>query len=209
MPQFYKKFACRLACALLVGGVIWPGAPALAQGVTADQILHALTAPPKTRGLSASEGPTQADRDFIESLRHRTRSLTLTERERAAPIIQTRRSFDLEIYFGFDSAAITAKAEPDLASLGQALSAPELKGVVVMLNGHTDARGTEEYNQGLSERRAVAVKRYLVGKFRLPAENLVTAGYGKALLKNTADPTAAENRRVQIVNLNQATEARP
>jgi outer membrane protein OmpA-like peptidoglycan-associated protein len=56
-----------------------------------------------------------------------------------------------------------------------------------MLNGNADARGTEEYNQELSERSAEAVKRYLVDRFHLPAENLITAGCGKKLLKDTAE----------------------
>ena len=37
--------------------------------------------------------------------------------------------------------------------------------------------------------------------YKIPAENLVSAGYGESDLKNKADPTAAENRRVQVVNM--------
>jgi outer membrane protein OmpA-like peptidoglycan-associated protein len=70
-----------------------------------------------------------------------------------------------------------------------------------MLGGHTDAKGSDEYNQTLSERRAETVKRFLMEKYHLPAANLVSAGYGKKGLKNAADPYAAENRRVEIVNM--------
>jgi outer membrane protein OmpA-like peptidoglycan-associated protein len=94
-----------------------------------------------------------------------------------------------------------------LTALGRALAGAELQGAVVLLSGHTDARGTEAYNQGLSERRAEAVKHYLIETFRLPAANLTTAGYGKRALKNQGSPFAAENRRVQIVNLASAAEA--
>jgi outer membrane protein OmpA-like peptidoglycan-associated protein len=208
MPKSHKQLASHLAWALLLGGLVWPGAPALAQGVTSDQILHALTAPPRTRGLTASEQPAPADQKFIESLRHRTRSLTLSDRERITPILEQRPSVDIEIYFDFDSAVITGLAEPDVTNLGLALADSKLKGAVIMLSGHTDAKGADDYNQKLSERRAEAVKRYLVQKFRLPAENLLTAGYGKAVLKNSSDPLAGENRRVQIVNLNSTTDAR-
>src|SRR5262249_48335053 len=113
----------------------------------------------------------------------------------------------IEIYFDFDSAKIAGLAEPDVTNLGVALTDSKLKGALIMLSGHTDAKGTDEYNQKLSERRAEAGKRYLVEKFQLPAENLRTAGYGKAVLKNGTDPLAAENRRVQIVNLNSTTDA--
>ena len=70
-----------------------------------------------------------------------------------------------------------------------------------MLAGHTDAVGGEEYNQDLSNRRADSVKRYLTEKFGLPADTLVTAGYGKTRLKNANNPSAAENRRVEVVNM--------
>jgi outer membrane protein OmpA-like peptidoglycan-associated protein len=67
--------------------------------------------------------------------------------------------------------------------------------------GHTDAVGSYGSNQELSERRTDAVKRYLVTNFQIPATSLVTVGYGKTKLKNESNPNAAENRRVQIVNM--------
>jgi OmpA family len=70
-----------------------------------------------------------------------------------------------------------------------------------LVAGHTDAKGGTTYNQKLSEHRAEAVKRFLVRRFDIPEENLVTVGYGKQQLKNRDDPFAAENRRVQVVNL--------
>jgi flagellar motor protein MotB len=53
----------------------------------------------------------------------------------------------------------------------------------------------------LSEQRAETVKRFLVANYRIPAQNLVTSGYGKKGLKNAADPFDAVNRRVEIVNV--------
>jgi outer membrane protein OmpA-like peptidoglycan-associated protein len=204
MAPSYFKIAGRLASALLVGGLIWSAnsTPAAAQGVSADQIINAL-APPVTKSITAPAEPTvsDADRAFIDSLRHRTRSLTFDESDHVAEIANDRPKIDLDIYFGFNSAAITAKAEPQLNQLGEALRSSRLANAVVVLGGHADAKGTDEYNQGLSERRAEAVKEYLVGKLKISSENLTTAGYGKRDLKNQADPFAAENRRVQIVNL--------
>jgi outer membrane protein OmpA-like peptidoglycan-associated protein len=89
----------------------------------------------------------------------------------------------------------------DMAALGKALSDPSLKGSSIVLAGHTDAVGGEDANQQLSERRADAVKKYLVDKYNLAPENLVTAGYGKDRLKDKDNPRSAENRRVEIVNM--------
>jgi outer membrane protein OmpA-like peptidoglycan-associated protein len=199
-----RFIAASLASVLMAGGLILAaGAGAIAQeGPTQEQILKALKPAPKTRALTAEQSQQAAeDQRFIEGLRGKTRSLTTSERQQVATIARQRPSIDLEVYFDYDSAEITPKAAPDLMNLGKALSDPELAGGVFLLSGYTDAKGGEEYNQRLSERRAMAVKRFLTERFRLPDESLVTAGYGKEQLKNPAQPFAAENRRVQIVNL--------
>lgn len=51
------------------------------------------------------------------------------------------------------------------------------------------------------------MKDYLIRKFQIADDTLVTAGYGEEQLKNTSDPFAAENRRVQITNLETKQEA--
>jgi flagellar motor protein MotB len=52
-----------------------------------------------------------------------------------------------------------------------------------------------------------SAERYLTQKLGLPSEGLVTAGYGKEQLKDQANPFAAENRRVQIINLEARQQA--
>jgi flagellar motor protein MotB len=51
------------------------------------------------------------------------------------------------------------------------------------------------------------VKRFLVANYHIPTANLVSTGYGKKGMKNTNDPFAAENRRVEIVNMAEREEA--
>ena len=158
-----------------------------------------------TRSLTLS--PAEAaradhEKKFISGLRNRsTRSLTSDEREQVATIAASRPSVDLEITFEFNSAVIGAAAAPQVTALGQALTSSGLDGRTFVLAGHTDAKGTDTYNQGLSERRADAVKRYLMEKYGVDAANLVTVGYGKGRLKHAANPLSFENRRVQIVNV--------
>ena len=144
----------------------------------------------------------EKDRAFVKSLRHRTRSLTFDEKERVAEMSKDKdwKKIDLEIYFEYNSAQIAKEAEPQLDQLGEALRNPRLSNATVVVGGHTDAKGGEKYNEGLSDRRAAAVKRYLVDKLNVPEENLTTAGYGKRHLKNPDEPLAPENRRVQILN---------
>jgi outer membrane protein OmpA-like peptidoglycan-associated protein len=74
--------------------------------------------------------------------------------------------------------------------------------VVVEVAGHTDSVGTEEYNQKLSERRAIAVKDYLESK-GITATRLSAVGYGEAqpVASNDTDAGRALNRRVELIVL--------
>jgi outer membrane protein OmpA-like peptidoglycan-associated protein len=208
MAQPFLKVAGGAAAALLFGGLIC--SPVAAQDVPANEIIKALQPPPVTRSLSGGDQPgvSDADRTFVDDIRHRTRSLTVDERDHVATIAKDRPKIDLEINFDFNSADVRSKAQPQVNELGKALSSPQLAGSVFVLAGHTDAKGSDEYNQKLSERRAEAVKAYLVAKLKIPADRLSTAGYGKRDLKNPADPFAAENRRVQVLNVGTAEAKR-
>jgi outer membrane protein OmpA-like peptidoglycan-associated protein len=180
---------------------------------TESQILNALKPSQRiTRGLTATPAaPVQQNtqqQNFIGGLRStRTRSLTLDQRNELAVIAKERPSIDLEIYFDFNSADIASKSVPDVITLGRALTNPELQGGVFLIAGHTDAKGGQDYNQKLSERRAQAVREYLIENFRIASDSLVAAGYGKEQLKNRANPFGGENRRVQITNLQSKQEA--
>lgn len=205
----FRTFAVVGTWGLLMIGcfVIGCANPARAQSQPTDsQIIDALTPKAATRGLSLTRSladpKTAEDRTFIDGLRNRpTRSLSIEEREKVSTIALEHPSIDLEINFDFNSATVGAQAVPVLLALGRALSNGQLKGSTFLLNGYTDAKGGFEYNQDLSERRADAVKRLLVQQFGLPADMLIAVGYGKTHLKNATEPFAAENRRVQVVNV--------
>lgn len=196
-----------IVCSVAAAGfAVSAGLALAAERVSSDAIVNALTPKkPLTRSLSASPAEQAKDaetRKFIDTLRNRTtRSLSLNERDQIATIAEEKPRIDLEIKFEFNSAQIAKSAVPDMEALGKALSDPKLKGSSVVLAGYTDAVGGEEFNQDLSERRADVVKRYLIDKYGLAADHLVTAGYGKSRLKDPEHPTAAANRRVEIVNM--------
>jgi outer membrane protein OmpA-like peptidoglycan-associated protein len=105
--------------------------------------------------------------------------------------------------FAFDQAALSAQAEKTLAALGPQLAGAEGN---VTVEGHTDAKGSDEYNRALSERRARAVRDWLAARGHLPASAAI-AGYGesKPIAANrrpdgSDDPEGREkNRRVEVV----------
>jgi outer membrane protein OmpA-like peptidoglycan-associated protein len=202
-----RKFSKSFALALLAIGTL--SHAARADDLSAQQIINGLKAP-KTRSLAGSSaGPTPlstADAAVVDRVR-KTRSLSSADRDQVQQIAQSRPSVDVEIYFDYNSAALSPKAEPQLDNLGKALTSRELSGSVVMLGGHTDAKGGADYNQSLSERRAQTVKKFLADNYHVSADTMISTGYGKRELKNPTDPFAAENRRVQIVNLASNTAA--
>lgn len=103
----------------------------------------------------------------------------------------------LPVQFAFDSSDILPQARAQLDQLAEGLrQLPASRKVVI--EGHTDATGTEAYNLGLSERRAEAVKRYLVLFHGFDEARFRTSGFGKSQLLNESDPAAPENRRVQF-----------
>jgi outer membrane protein OmpA-like peptidoglycan-associated protein len=111
---------------------------------------------------------------------------------------QTARAsgFDLLITFELGSDQLSAQAKDNLTEFAKALQDPNLAATSFNVDGHTDARGSDAFNRTLSERRAAAVVEYLealgVDRSRLQAR-----GHGEAAPRDTQDPFAAINRRVE------------
>jgi outer membrane protein OmpA-like peptidoglycan-associated protein len=136
--------------------------------------------------------------DFINALDPalsvKTRSLSPSE-----PV--KKRSVSLGIEFRHDSSELTGEAQEVLNRLGGALVSPQLGEHKFLIEGHTDADGSEDYNQTLSEQRAMTVKNYLVNVFGVEGSRLQDMGKGEAELLDASNPGSQANRRVQIINL--------
>ncbi|WP_280150893.1 OmpA family protein [Piscinibacter sp. XHJ-5] len=103
----------------------------------------------------------------------------------------------LPVQFAFDSAEIQPSARPQLDALAEGIRMlPTIQSIVI--EGHTDAVGSEAYNEQLSQRRAQAVKRYLVASHGIDAARLRAVGLGEFAPLQGRDPNASENRRVQF-----------
>lgn len=112
-------------------------------------------------------------------------------------------SASITVMFATGSAVLTPEAERALAPLGRALSSQDLSAFRFRIEGHTDTVGDAASNQALSERRAAAVREYLINKFGVNPGRLEAVGLGETqLLVPTPDGTSnARNRRVQVVNI--------
>lgn len=108
------------------------------------------------------------------------------------------REFGMKVHFAYDSAAILPESRTLLDSVGEMLQLEKVGGRGIVIEGHTDAVGSDRYNQGLSERRASAIKNYLVKHHKVVPTRLVTTGKGEKDLYNPDDPKAAVNRRAMF-----------
>ncbi len=108
---------------------------------------------------------------------------------------------NLTVNFEFDSARLTTEGMTVLRSLGRALSDDRLAGMRFQVAGHTDAKGDDDYNKELSEKRAKVVAEHLRNFYGIPSANLVPVGYGEDKLLDGGDPQSEKNRRVEIINL--------
>lgn len=109
------------------------------------------------------------------------------------------KAFGFRINFAFDSAVIPAESFEYIDTVGQVMQeSPDLR---IKVEGHTDASGSDAYNQTLSEKRARAVAEYLVVKHRIAGSRIQAAGMGEGhpLTGNAFDKA---NRRVQFARAN-------
>lgn len=117
-------------------------------------------------------------------------------RNAATPDPNAPGRFGMMVNFEYDSVKIVPKSLPLLDSVGEMLQTENVNDETLVIEGHADASGPEAYNQQLSERRAEAIKQYLLGTFEIPAKQLVTVGSGESDLHNREDPYHEINRRV-------------
>jgi len=127
------------------------------------------------------------------------------EMEREVPGAKVERvgegivvEFSGKVLFGFDKSDLTTEATNNLNSLIDILN--KYPDTDIVIQGHTDSKGSDSYNQALSERRATAVSSYLKSN-NISASRLNTVGYGESAPKysNDTENGRANNRRVEFL----------
>lgn len=106
-------------------------------------------------------------------------------------------TFDSGILFDYDSSALRGKAQENIKELSEVLK--DYEDTKILIAGHTDSRGSEEYNQDLSLRRAKSVALYTAQQ-GVDAERMIIEGYGETdpVADNSTEAGRQQNRRVEI-----------
>ena len=114
-----------------------------------------------------------------------------------------KENVDLTINFEVDSDQIHGRGHKQVLEIANALRSPKLAGVRIGVEGHTDADGSDEYNDDLSYRRAITVVRVLAEKYDMDRRRFQVEGYGESrpVAPNQTEQGKALNRRVTLVNL--------
>ena len=106
----------------------------------------------------------------------------------------------LHINFDFDKAEIKPEFKPELDNAAEFIR-QNSKVPYILLAGHTDNVGEDDYNQKLSEQRAEAVRQALIDSYGIDSSKLVARGYGEAqpVADNATEEGRYENRRVEVI----------
>ena len=114
--------------------------------------------------------------------------------------LRLARALTRKVLFCFASYRLTPKAKEILKEMARAINAPQLKEAGFEIQGHTDSTGPETYNLRLSQRRAQAVRRFLVSKCGISASRLSARGYGedRPVASNRTSQGRQRNRRVEV-----------
>lgn len=110
---------------------------------------------------------------------------------------EERGLFD-SVYFDYDSSQIKSSESPKVEAVSSAMSSDA--NMVLIVEGHCDERGSAEYNIALGERRALAVRAYLVG-LGVSADRIQTKSFGeeKPADSGTSEESWSKNRRGEFV----------
>ncbi|MEP7454581.1 OmpA family protein [Phyllobacterium sp. SB3] len=162
-----------------------------------------LTIPVREYIMDAEEAPEEDVYEFFAQppVERVERLYSVDEVKRSARIRDKVRRVDLDtITFPFGSAEIGEDQITRIESVAKAMAQTLKKNPAetFLIEGHTDAVGSDQANLVLSDKRAESVAQALTNVFDIPPENMATQGYGESYLKIKSDGPEQQNRRVAI-----------
>jgi outer membrane protein OmpA-like peptidoglycan-associated protein len=183
---------------LLITFIGLSGGPAAGQAPNSDAIIEQLS-----RGVKARKIDIEELRNSVKN-KIEVEAVKPTSSATSAPSpISDLPTVSFEVFFDYNSAALSPQSIPTLVKLGQALKDDRLSRYKFLIAGHTDAAGGREYNRALSERRADTVRTFLVTTFGIASDRISPIGFGMEQLKDNQNPLSGINRRVEVVNIGQ------
>jgi len=168
--------------------------------VTADdvQISTEVEKDPATVETATDTTTEAAGTTEVASTASETATETVVKNAETATLVKMPADLgvNVRIEFAFDSAALDEAQKPKLAKLCNVMKASDIQ--LFRIIGHTDASGSDAYNERLSRLRAEEVQRFFVNDCGIDAGRLEAVGVGERFLLEGADPDSDQNRRVEF-----------
>ena len=196
-----------ISCIMLIGCVMMVSAASAEElpfPETEEEIVNALQAPVESKGQGALQTQNPEEGQALFEEKKTTRRIKGVSR-----VADDENVKDTEppkvgalILFDIDSDVIKDESFDLLRNYGKAFTG-DLQKAVIVIAGHTDSDGTEEYNLMLSQKRAEAVKQFLIKEFNIDEQRLIVKPFGesKPLEANDSPERKAKNRRVEFARI--------
>jgi outer membrane protein OmpA-like peptidoglycan-associated protein len=179
-----------------------PACPALAQA----------TAPAENLADALAGLETAPELDFAALRQHaleRSKSKATavpSNRPPLVPELLKLPQISVDVLFDPDSSIIRPGSYRTLGRLADTLTHPALLPYKFLIVSHTESGGRRDHNVAISQRRADAVRDTLVTMFKISPKRVQALGLGEEQLRDAARPTAAANRRIQVVTVGKTPE---
>jgi outer membrane protein OmpA-like peptidoglycan-associated protein len=203
MECFYKaKQNASAACRKVVAdagyeATVNPNAPTSQVALSSTDLINSLqNAEDTARTVTAASLRQMAQQSLKDPAR--------ANRNNRAPLsaqLEKQAQITIAIQFDYNSARIRPDSFQAVGLMADSLYHPYLQGYRFLVVGHTDGTGSREYNLKLSQQRADAIREALINPFGIAPNRIEAVGLGEEQLLKPAEPAAAENRRVQLINI--------
>lgn len=151
----------------------------------------------RTEETSPSTGPAAAELARVETEATKVTETQVTESQTATLVkMPADLGVNIRIEFAFDSAALHETQKPKLQKLCNVIRVADIQ--LFRIIGHTDASGTDDYNERLSRLRAEEVQRFFVNDCGIDPGRLEAVGLGERFLLEDFGPSSDQNRRVEF-----------
>lgn len=172
------------------------------QAAAAPTPSRAAATPAPTRTEAPATRIADADRDGVADANDKCpetpRNYAVDSDGCPIPVEEVAR-VELMVNFDYDKSDVKSEYFDEIQEVTDFMK--QYSDVVIELEGHTDSRGAEAYNQGLSERRAAAVRQVMIERYDISRARVSSSGFGESqpTATNDTDAGRADNRRVMTV----------
>jgi OOP family OmpA-OmpF porin len=172
------------------------------QATSAPTPSRAAATPAPARAEAPAARVADADRDGVadamDKCSETPRNYAVDSDGCPIPVEEVAR-VELRVNFDYDKSDVKTEYFDEIKEVADFMK--QYSDVVIELEGHTDSRGAEAYNQGLSERRAAAVRQVMIDRFDISRARVTSRGLGELqpATSNDTDAGRASNRRVMTV----------